>query len=153
MAHHDAICEGCQVTLHYRLLLPDGTVVDSTLASGPATVRIGASHWLPALERSLYGLRPGDKRRIEISGMETVSEASEEFVHPVPAEMFSADVAPCAGAVIGFQMPDGSEVAGTIVELKSEEVLVDFSSPLAGRDLVFEVDIVDVTTSTKASNH
>lgn len=146
------ICEGCQVTLHYRLALADGTVVDSTLESGPAIVRVGAGHWLPALERSLYGLRMGDKRRIEISGLDTASEASDTFVHPVPADMFPADVALCAGAVVGFEMPDGSEVAGTVVELKSDEVLVDFSSPLAGRHLVFEVEIIDVTIPIGVGN-
>ena len=145
MAGDVTICEGCEVTLHYRLLLADGTVVDSTLESGPAKVRLGGSHWLPALERSLYGLRAGDKRRIEISGLETACGASDEFVHPIPIGMFPAEVVPRMGAVVGFNMPDGSEVAGTIVEVNSDEVLVDFSSPLAGRDLTFEVDIIDVT--------
>jgi len=134
---------GCEVTLHYTLSLSDGRVVESSRAGAPAVHVMGAGDWLPVLEERLLGLVPGDVRRFEIAAVEVVApEAPEPQV--LPRDEFPSEMDLQVGTVIGFTLPSGEEIAGTVRETTAHEVTVDFSHPLAGRDLVWEVQIIGV---------
>lgn len=141
---------GARVTLHYTLALAGGRVVETSRGAEAVTLVVGRGDWLPVLENLLLGLRAGELRRFEVaaadvSGGEEVSEpqilAREEF----PPEMRLAP-----GMVIGFALPAGEEVPGTILEVSEREVTVDFSHPLLGRDLLFEVEILEVIPPDRA---
>lgn len=132
-----------RVTLHYTLSLADGHVVETTREQPPATHMMGNGDWLPVLEDRLLGLCAGDKRRFEITAAEVgLPQASESQV--MSRDEFPPTLKLEAGQVIGFSMPSGEEIPGTILEVSEYEVTVDFTHPLAGRDLVWEVEILDV---------
>jgi len=134
---------GSRVTLHYTLRLADGHVVETTREGAPATHTIGAGNWLAALEDRLIGLAAGEVRRFEIAAAEMgMPEAPEPQV--MPRDEFPPEMALEAGMVIGFTLPSGEEVAGTVLEATEHEVTVDFSHPLANRALVWEVEILEV---------
>lgn len=136
--------KGSYVTLHYTLSLLDGHIIESTRGSAPATHVIGAGEWLAALEDRLVGLVAGDVRRFEIAAAEVgVSEPPEPQV--MARDEFPPEMRLEPGMVIGFTLPSGEEVAGTVLEAMAHEVTVDFSHPLANRDLVWEVEILSVT--------
>ncbi len=138
------IKKGSRVTLYYTLSLADGKVADSTKENEPLTIVLGESDLLPAFEHRLLGLQAGDKRRFEIPCMEAYGPSEADNVHALPREEFPPDMKLEAGLVIGFETPSGEEVPGTILEVSEKDVSVDFSHPLAGHDLVFEVEILDV---------
>ena len=137
------IGKGSGVTLHYTLSLADGHVVETTRATSPATHVMGNGDWLPVLEDRLLGLKAGAVRRFEIAAAEVgVSETPAPQV--MPRDEFPPELKLEAGQVIGFTLPSGDEIPGTVLEVSEYEVTVDFSHPLAGRDLVWEVEILDV---------
>ncbi len=135
---------GSRVTLHYTLSLADGRVVETSRNGAPATHVMGAGHWLPVLEERLLGLAAGDARRFEIAAVEVVPP---EPIEPqvMPRDEFPPEIRLEPGFVVGFTLPSGEEVAGTVLETTEHEVTVDFSHPLANRDLVWEVEIISVT--------
>jgi FKBP-type peptidyl-prolyl cis-trans isomerase SlpA len=140
----NAIQPGSRVTLHYTLSLADDTVVDSTREAEPITFQIGSGALIEMLERHLVGLRTGEQCRFEISAAESQQPASPEAIQVMARSDFPADLAIETGQVLGFVMPSGEEVPGLIVSISDTEVVVDFSHPLAGRDLIFDVEILAV---------
>jgi len=140
----NSIQPGSHVTLHYTLSLADGTVVDSTREAEPIAFEIGSGMLIEMLEKYLFGLHAGEQRRFEISAAESQLPASAEAIQTMARSDFPAQLALESGQVLGFVMPSGEEVPGLIVSISDTEVVVDFSHPLAGRDLVFEVEILAV---------
>ena len=139
-----AIEAGSRVTLQYSLSLADGTVVDSTHAGEPATYTVGNGELIGFLEQRLLGLKAGEHRHFEISAAESQLPDIAEAVHSLSRSDFPADMALAPGQVLGFETPNGQEVPGQILSVSETEVRVDFSHPLAGRDLIFDVEIVAV---------
>ena len=140
----NAIQPGSRVTLHYTLSLADDTVVDSTRGAEPITFQVGSGALIEMLERQLFGLRTGEQRRFEISAAASQLPASAEAIQVMARSDFPAELALETGQVLGFVMPSGEEVPGLIVSVSDTEVVVDFSHPLAGRDLIFDVEILAV---------
>jgi FKBP-type peptidyl-prolyl cis-trans isomerase SlpA len=140
----NAIQPGSRVTLHFTLSLADETVVDSTRESDPITFQIGSGALIEMLESRLFGLRTGEQRRFEISAAQSQLPANAEAIQVMARSDFPAELAIEAGQVLGFVMPSGEEVPGLIVSISDTEVIVDFSHPLAGRDLIFDVEILAV---------
>lgn len=140
----DRVEAGRRVTLHYTLALADGTVLDSTDGDPPAELHIGSGELVAFLEQRLIGLQVGDRRRFEISAVESQSPMEAGALQHMPRSDFPADMDLAPGQVIGFRSADGEEVPGQVVAITDREVTVDFSHPLAGRDLIFDVEIVAV---------
>jgi FKBP-type peptidyl-prolyl cis-trans isomerase SlpA len=136
---------GSTVTLHYTLsLAATGRVVETTRDRDPPRLVIGESDLLPAFERCLLGLDTGDVRRLEIASRDAYGEDDVADMQVMPRSDFPPDMKLEPGMVVGFSLPSGEEVPGTLVEVSEHEVQVDFSHPLAGHDLVFDVEILDV---------
>ncbi len=144
----DDIASGSQVQLHFRLRLADGTEVDTSYGGDALSVTLGQGELIEGLERRLLGLRPGDQRRFEIPALEAFGAIEEGTLSTLSRGDFPREVELAPGAVIAFATPQGDEVPGTIVGLGETEVVVDFSHPLAGHDLIFEVEILDVRPGT-----
>ena len=140
----NAIQPGSRVTLQYTLSLADGTVVDSTHAGEPATYTVGNGELIAFLEQRLLGLKAGERRHFEISATESQMPAHADAVQSLSRRDFPADMTLAPGQVIGFETPNGQEVPGLIVRVSGTEVVVDFSHPLAGRDLIFDVEILAI---------
>jgi FKBP-type peptidyl-prolyl cis-trans isomerase SlpA len=136
--------KGSQVTFHFTLSLSTGQVADSTRDKEPMTLVVGEEYILPGLENRLIGLKAGDKQRFEIPYQEAFGPADPERVHNIPRSEFSAELNVTPGQVILFTAPNGDEAAGTVMEITDETVTVDFSHSLAGHDLIFEVEILEV---------
>ncbi|MCP4042920.1 MAG: peptidylprolyl isomerase [Gammaproteobacteria bacterium] len=135
---------GSTVVIHYTLSLGDGTEVDTTQGGEPLQFRIGDGSLEAGLECLLLELLPGDKRRFHLSPGAAFGDPDPASVHTLGRAEFPAGMQLREGVVVGFTTPSGEEIAGTIMDLVGESVVVDFNHPLAGRTLDFEVEIVSV---------
>jgi FKBP-type peptidyl-prolyl cis-trans isomerase SlpA len=140
----DVIRPGSRVALHYTLSLKDGTVVDSTRESDPVSFVIGNGELVDFLETRLLGLAAAEQRHFEIAAGETGGSGPAEARQRLPRAEFPQELDLQPGQVIGFTTPGGQEVPGWVQEVSATEVVVDFSHPLMGRDLVFDVEILSV---------
>jgi FKBP-type peptidyl-prolyl cis-trans isomerase SlpA len=138
------IITGSEVTLHFRITLPDGTEALSTFEEEPLTVVIGDGTLRGGLELALYGLKAGDTQTLTLDPDQAFGWHDDALIHQMPRSDFPADMALEEGQVIGFTTPSGEEAAGSVMQLGEEQVTVDFNHPLAGKQVTFEVQILKV---------
>ncbi len=142
------IAPGSEVTLHLSLTTVDSSELLSTFGEEPETLVMGDGSLPAGLELALYGLKPGAEQTLILSPEQAFGARIEEKIHLLSRSEFPTDMEIQAGNIIGFVSPDGTELAGTLLEIEGDEVKVDFNHPLAGMDVVFRVEIIDVTTPT-----
>jgi|TARA_B110001452_G_scaffold239955_1_gene221248 FKBP-type peptidyl-prolyl cis-trans isomerase SlpA len=134
---------GTKVTLHFALILEDGDVIDSNFETAPATFTVGDGNLLPGFESTLIGLENGDEREFTIPPEEAFGQHNPQNVQRVDRSNFDQQELE-VGAMFSFQNGDG-ELPGVIIEFEDEEILVDFNHPLAGKNIIFQVKIMDIT--------
>lgn len=134
------------VSIHYRLLLEDGTEVESNFNDDPLIFTMGDGTLTEGMEHALLNHSSGDHITAEIRPSQGFGYPDDEKTHRIPLEDFGDDLKPEPGQVIAFDGPNDEEFIGTIIEISGDVAIVDFSHPLAGRTLTFNAHILDVTT-------
>jgi FKBP-type peptidyl-prolyl cis-trans isomerase SlpA len=133
---------GTSVTLHFSLALENGHIVDSNFEGNPATFSVGDGNLLPGFESSLLGLEVGDEREFIISPKNAFGQHNTQNVQSVDRGNFDeSDLE--IGSILSFQNGDG-ELPGVIIALEENLVMVDFNHPLSGKNIVFQVKIVEI---------
>ena len=139
------ILPGCPVTLHLSIALEDGTEAISTFGEEPVSLTMGDGTLQPGLELALYGLRAGDTQTIQLLPEQAYGLRDPGLIQYMPMTDFDADFTPETGQIIAFALPDGEEAAGTVIDVDEGRVEVDFNHPLAGHEITFRVEILDVS--------
>lgn len=134
-----------QVSLAYQLLLEDGSEVEASASDEPLECTIGDGTLTDGMEDALMDRQAGDSLQVTLSPDQGYGYPDAENIHNMPVADFPAELKPEPGQLIAFDGPDDEEIVGCIVEIRGDEVAVDFSHPLAGRTLIFKADILDVT--------
>lgn len=140
---------GTQVTLHFTLKLSDGAVVDTTVERDPATFVVGDGNLLPGFEKALFGLAVGAKDHFVITPEDGFGRPNPNNIQHIPRREFPKDMELTEGLMVSFADAQNAELPGVIARITDEQVDVDFNHPLAGRDITFEVEILDVSPGTK----
>lgn len=136
---------GTRVSLHFTVALTTGEVLDSTHdRSEPPTFEYGDGSLLPGFEAAIAGMRAGEQRRVVLSPEQGFGAWNADNVQHFPRHQFGEQLLE-PGMVMQFADASGAELPGVIKDLPEGVVEVDFNHPLAGRELVFEVDILRVT--------
>jgi len=139
---------GSEVLMHFSIRLEDGTVAESTEGGEPMRFVMGDGALAEGLELALLGLKPGARQTLKIPPQHGYGFADPANVHPVERTDFPADMELKKGVIIGFTTPEGDEIPGTVVAVGDEQVSVDFNHPLAGHEIEFEVEILEVSGNT-----
>ncbi|WP_035587783.1 FKBP-type peptidyl-prolyl cis-trans isomerase [Hippea jasoniae] len=131
------------VQMHYVGRLDDGTVFDSSEGKEPLEFVFGEGSIIPALEQELEGMEEGEKKRVVVKAADAYGERNPEAVQRVERNQLPADIEPEVGMQLLAQTQTAS-LPVTIIEVDEEFVTIDFNHPLAGKDLIFDVEIVSV---------
>jgi FKBP-type peptidyl-prolyl cis-trans isomerase SlpA len=141
------ITPGYRVRVHFALTLPDGTEAISTFGDAPIDFVMGDGTLLPTLELALYGLRAGDEQTLTLRPEQAFGLHDPALVHELLRGDFPDGLAPEVGQIVAFATPDGDETAGAVVAVGDRVVRVDFNHPLAGHDVVFRVEVLEVESA------
>jgi peptidylprolyl isomerase len=136
------------VKLNYKGTLDDGTVFDTSEGREPLEFIFGVGMIIPGLEKGIKGMKKGDKKTVKVKSADAYGEYREEAKNEVPKAQLPADADLKVGMQLGAQTPHGV-IPVTISEIKDETVVLDFNPPLAGKDLTFEVEIVEERDATE----
>lgn len=143
MTSQIVIGPGMKVKLKFAILLENGEVIDST-GDQAAEFVIGDGNVLPGFERAMFGLNKGDSRTLQIPAELGFGNLNPDNYQRLPRRQFAADLELSEGLAIAFTDANQNEIPGVIESVSGDMVMVNFNHPLAGRNLVFQVDIIDV---------
>ncbi len=140
---------GSFLTLHYRLSGPDGAELINTFDDKPATLSLGTGELAPAMEARLLGLPEGTHQSFTLEAGEAFGERNPELLQRVKRslldELGDPDEQYHVGDVVQFPTPDGQGAyAGVVRQIDGDALLFDFNHPLAGRPVIFEVQLIGV---------
>jgi len=130
--------------LFFKMELEDGTEVESNFDDEPFEFKIGDGSLTMGMEDALIDKVIGETVSVILSPEMAFGLPDENNIHSMPVTDFPKDMPPEENQVIAFDGPDDSEIMGTIIAIKGDEVEVDFSHPLAGRTINFTAKITDI---------
>lgn len=145
----NTIQPGSFLTLHYRLVGPDGADVISTFNDKPATLTLGEGQLAPAIEARLLGLAEGSRQTFTLAAGEAFGDRNPDMVQRLSRQVLNELGDPEAeyhvGDVVDFPTPDNSgRFAGVVRAVGEGWLEFDFNHPLAGQPVGFEVQIIGV---------
>ncbi|NLG99862.1 MAG: peptidylprolyl isomerase [Chloroflexi bacterium] len=141
------VADDVVVSIDYTLTV-EGQVVDSTEGEEPLQFLQGHQNIIPGLERELAGMKIGDKKTIVVSPAEAYGEVDPENVIDVPRSEFPAEIPLDPGTELEVKNADGEVLSATIAAVTNDGVKLDFNHPLAGKELTFQVKVVDLRAAT-----
>jgi FKBP-type peptidyl-prolyl cis-trans isomerase 2 len=131
------------VKVHYTGKLTDGTVFDSSREREPLEFTIGQQQVIPGFEKAVEGMSPGETKTATIPPEEGYGSFRDDLVQKVGREQFPPEAQVEEGQRFRASA-DGQDVLLTVVEVDDESVTVDANHPLAGKDLIFDIELVEI---------
>jgi FKBP-type peptidyl-prolyl cis-trans isomerase 2 len=135
---------GQTVRVHYTGTLKDGTQFETSVGNDPLEVTIGNGGLLPAFEDGLVGMAPGDTKTVNIPSSEAYGPHRSELVRDVPRDRIPDEIDLEIGTQLEASGEDGTVVRLRVTAVTDANVTVDLNHPLAGEDLVFELELLEV---------
>lgn len=136
--------DGDTVKIHYSGKLTDGTLFDSSDGRDPLEFKIGENTIIPKLEASVVGMNVGDKATVTIDAADAYGPRMDEAVQTVERTMIPDEVDLTVGRQLQATAPNGNQLVLTVVEVNDQTVTLDGNHPLAGQDLVFDIELVEI---------
>jgi FKBP-type peptidyl-prolyl cis-trans isomerase 2 len=136
--------KGDTVKVHYHGKLTSGETFDSSEGREPLEFEVGAGMMIPGFDKGVEGMEVGDKKTIHIPAAEAYGETDPRMVMEFPKTNFPPDITPEVGMQLAMHDGQGHQIPVVIVEVKEDTVILDGNHSLAGKDLVFDVEMVDV---------
>ena len=138
------VINNSSILAHITMKLADGSAADSTKVNNkPAKVNLGDNSLSPAFESELLGLLEGESKEFTLKAKDAFGEVNPDNIHYLDRTKFNSETPAEVGNIITFTQP-GGEIPGIIREVNDLSVTVDFNHPLAGQDITFSVDVVEV---------
>lgn len=135
--------KGDRVRVHYTGRLKDGKVFDSSRGREPLEFEIGAGMMIAGFDRAVDGMAVGEQKTVEIPSGEAYGERREEMVIDVPRQQVPEGVNPEVGQQLALNNGSGQQVPVVVKEVTNEKIVLDANHPLAGQDLIFDIELVD----------
>ncbi|HCO12033.1 MAG TPA: peptidylprolyl isomerase [Desulfonauticus sp.] len=136
------IAPGTEVFVHYTGKLTDGTVFDSSEGREPLSFVIGSQQVIPGFEEAVAEMEVGEKKTVTIPCAEAYGPKRDDLLIDIPNEHIPADIPREVGQQVLLRHPEGHEFPAYIVEVKEDSLTIDANHPLAGEDLIFEIELV-----------
>jgi FKBP-type peptidyl-prolyl cis-trans isomerase 2 len=137
----ETIHENSTVTVHYTGRFEDNTVFDSSLNREPLQITLGQGMLIKGFEQGLIGMTKGDTKTIEISFEEAYGPVHAERIQEVEKHYVPEEVT--VGQSLRAETPEGP-IEVVVAEIKENTVVLDGNHPMAGKNLIFDLVIVDV---------
>ena len=135
---------GDTVRVHYTGKLDDGTVFDSSVDRDPLELTIGGDRLIPGFEQAVVGMNPGESKTVEIPADEAFGPYREELVTVVERSRLPMDLVPEVGQKLNLTDVGGRTTVVTVTEVSESSITMDTNHPLAGEDVTFDIELVQI---------
>ena len=135
--------DGKKVRIHYTGTLSDGEKFDSSAGKDPLEFETGAGAVIPGFDSAVRDMEVGGKKTVTLPCKEAYGEVRDEMIGDIPKDKFPEEMEIQVGMPLQMQGPQGP-VPVVVKEIKENEVTIDANHPLAGQDLTFELELVEI---------
>jgi FKBP-type peptidyl-prolyl cis-trans isomerase 2 len=138
--------KGDKVKVHYHGRLNSGETFDKSEGREPLEFEVGSGNVIKGFEDGVTGMTVGDKKTINIPFDEAYGPRNPDMIIEMPKERFPNDMELEVGMPLGMSDGQGQQFQVVIMEIKDDVVLLDANHPLAGQDLTFDLELVEIVT-------
>ena len=135
---------GDTVRMHYSGSLADGTQFDSSQGRDPLEFQLGSGQIIPGLDDALQGMEVGDTKKVVIEPAEAYGDRDPSRIQAVPREQIPEHIPTEPGTQLQVQTPEGQTIPVVVADVNDSEVTLDANHPLAGQELTFQVELVEI---------
>ena len=136
--------KGDTVKIHYTGKLEDGTVFDSSREREPLEFKIGEGKLIPGFEKAVEGMDEGDNKTFNIPAEEAYGQVRDELIAEFDKSDFPEHIEPKEGMMLQLKNQNGQPMNVQVKDVGEEKVILDGNHPLAGKDLTFDIELLDV---------
>lgn len=138
------VTNGNTVSVHYKGTLNDGSLFDSSYDRGePLQFTMGTGQMIPGFEKNIMGMTVGEAKEFTLAPEDAYGSHNPEAIQEVPKQMFPNDFTFQIGEIVQGEH-DGNPLIAKILSEQNETVTLDFNHPMAGQDLTFNIEVVDI---------
>ncbi len=139
---------GDKIKVHYHGKLTSGETFDSSAGREPLEFEVGSGMVIPGFDNGVTGMAVGEKKTVNIPFDEAYGPRNPEMVIEMPKDRFPKEMDIEIGMPLDMSDQQGQQFQVTIVEIKEEVVMLDANHPLAGQDLIFDLELVEIVGGT-----
>jgi FKBP-type peptidyl-prolyl cis-trans isomerase 2 len=140
--------ENNTVKVNYTGKLSDGQVFDTSEGKEPIEFTLGQGQLIPGFEKGLIDMELNEKKTITVAKDEAYGDVNKDLIQEVKKTELPQDMTPEVGMGLVSKSPDGQEMNLMVVEVKDETIVIDGNHPLAGKDLVFDLEVLEIKETT-----
>jgi FKBP-type peptidyl-prolyl cis-trans isomerase 2 len=140
----EQVKSGDKVKVHYHGKLTDGTTFDSSEGREPLEFEVGSGSVIAGFDSGVTGMSVGEKKTINIPVDEAYGQKQDDLMMEFPLDRFPADMKPEVGMQLNMSNGAGQNFPVVIREVREDSVVLDANHPLAGEDLVFDLELVEI---------
>ncbi len=138
------------VQVHYTGKLTNGAIFDSSNGKPPLEFQLGAGQMIPGFENGVLGMQVGDKKTLQIASEQAYGAAKADMIGEFPKDSIPEDFELVVGGQIGVTLSNGQQIPAVIREIREKSLIIDANHPLAGQELIFEVEMISIKTQEEA---
>lgn len=135
---------GDTVKVHYSVKLKDDSIFDSTFNAEPFKFTIGQGQVIPSFEQAIIGMSPGTSKTINVPSDEAFGPRREELIVEVDRKMFPPELKLEIGQYLQIPQSGSEPIIATVIDLTESKVTLDENHPLAGKDLIIDIQLIEI---------
>ncbi|HEV8507836.1 MAG TPA: peptidylprolyl isomerase [Chitinophagaceae bacterium] len=136
--------KGDKVKVHYHGKLTSGETFDSSAGREPLEFEIGSGSVIKGFDEGVSGMKVGEKKTINIPVDEAYGQRSEDMLIEFPKDRFPKDMEIKEGMQLMMSNGTGQNIPVIVTEVKDDGVILDANHPLAGEDLIFDIELIEI---------
>lgn len=132
------------VRVHYTGKLDNGQIFDSSVDKEPLEFQLGTGQIIPGFEKGVLDMKVSEKKTVTIPHTEAYGEVRKDLFQEVPKTELPPEIKPEEGMGLVAKNPDGTERQLRVAEVRDDSIIIDANHPLAGQDLIFDLELVEI---------
>jgi len=133
-----------KVKVHYTGKLTSGEVFDSSQGRDPLEFTVGGGQMIKGFDEAVNGMQVNEQKTVTIPSVEAYGEKKDELIQEIPVDQLPADMQPEVGQKLVATNDLGHQTQVSVIGVTEEAITIDANHELAGKDLVFEIELVEI---------